>query len=117
MARKAKKAVPSPVNGNPGSEIRIGGRLRHARLMKGMNLKEVAAGVGCSESFISKLENDKVQPSLAVLHKLVALFGINVTTMFNSGAGGDGPLFVMRSGGRPTITTRLRQKADGVVLE
>lgn len=120
MARKAKKATAKPVGvaeGDSAPDIRIGGRLRHARLMKGMNLKAVAAGVGCSESFISKLENDKVQPSLAVLHKLVALLGINVTAIFSNGASGDGPLFVMKSGQRPTISTRLRQKADGVVLE
>src|SRR5688572_18190471 len=115
MADKRASAAP---DGNESSRtIRIGGRLRHARLMKGMNLKAVAAGVGCSESFISKLENDKVQPSLAVLHKLVALLGINVTAIFSNGASGDGPLFVMKSGQRPTISTRLRQKADGVVLE
>lgn len=99
------------------AEIKIGGRLRHARLMKSMSLKDVAAGVGVSESFISKLENDKVQPSLAVLHRLVAFLGLNVTAMFNHEADEDGPLMVMRAGQRPTITTRLRQNTDGVLLE
>lgn len=106
-----------PHKDGPGSEIRIGGRLRHARLVRGMSLKEVAAGVGCSESFVSKLENDKVQPSLAILHRLVALLGLNVSAMFSAAAEGEGPLFVMRSGERPRITTRLRKQTDGVVLE
>ena len=100
-----------------GADIKIGGRLRHARLMKGMSLKDGAAGAGVSESFVSKLENDKVQPSLAVLHRLVALLGINVTAMFNNESDGGGPLFVVRAGEGPTITTRLRQKTDGVVLQ
>lgn len=109
--------IATPAMDQTEPDIRIGGRLRHARLMKGMNLKEVAAGVGCSESFISKLENDKVQPSLAILHRLVALLGINVTALFSSGADGEGPLVVTRGGERPQITTRLRQKTDGVILE
>ena len=110
-----------PVEAAPGdtaSEIRIGGRLRHARLLKGLSLKDVAAGIGVSESFVSKLENDRVQPSLAVLHRLVAFLGINVAAMFSGdGSEGSGPLLVMRAGERPTIATRLRQKMDGVVLE
>ena len=110
MARPGKTLTVAADN---GGDIRIGGRLRHARLMKGISLKEVAAGVGCSESFVSKLENDRVQPSLAVLHRLVALLGINVAAMFDRpGQHDGGPLFIMRAGERPTITTRLRQKAD-----
>lgn len=116
MAREQRETV-AVESGLAGADIKIGGRLRHARLMKAMSLKEVAAGIGVSESFISKLENDKVQPSLAVLHRLVALLGINVAAIFNTGTEGGGPLFVMRAGERPTITTRLRQNADGVVLE
>ena len=111
------KVATAGADAEAGAEIKIGGRLRHARLMKGMSLKDVAAGIGVSESFISKLENDKVQPSLAVLHRLVAFLGINVAAMFSNETEGNGPLFVMRAGERPTINTRLRQSADGVVLE
>ena len=119
MANEDKTPAAGAAAGGEAAdpEIRIGGRLRHARLMKGMSLKDVAAGIGVSESFISKLENDKVQPSLAVLHRLVAFLGINVAAMFSNGSEGGGPLFVMRAGERPTISTRLRQNADGVVLE
>ncbi|PLP60774.1 hypothetical protein CYK37_00175 [Mesorhizobium loti] len=97
--------------------IRIGARLRHSRLLKGMNLKEVAAGVGCSEGFISKLENDKVQPSLAILHKLVLFLGINVTLLFNETFEDNGPLLVMRANERPMIRTSLHHQTDGVGLE
>lgn len=97
--------------------VRIGARLRHARLLKGMNLKEVAAGVGCSESFVSKLENDKVQPSLAILHRLVGFLGINVTLLFNEAFEDNGPLLVMRAKERPTIRTSLHHQTDGVGLE
>jgi transcriptional regulator with XRE-family HTH domain len=116
MAR-TKEAAEAPRVEGAASEIRIGGRLRHARLVKGLSLKEVAAGAGVSESFVSKLEHDRVQPSLAVLHRLVSLLGINVASIFNGGGEDEGPLLVMRAGSRPHITTRLRQRLDGVVLE
>lgn len=113
MAGEAKAADAD----GSGAEIKIGGRLRHARLMKAMSLKDVAAGVGVSESFVSKLEHDKVQPSLAVLHRLVAFLGLNVAAMFNGDAEDDGPRFFMRAGQRPTINMRLRPDMKGVVLE
>jgi transcriptional regulator with XRE-family HTH domain len=113
---KSHSARPEKPEGSPRA-IRIGARLRHARLTKGLNLKAVAAGIDCSESFISKLENDKVQPSLAILHKLVAFLGINVTSLFNENDPNEGPLFVMQAGTRPVIRTSLRHQTDGVALE
>lgn len=101
----------------PNNRIRIGAKLRHARMIKGMKLTEVAAGISTSESFISKLENDKVQPSLAVLHKLVAFLGINVTSLFANPNEDQGPLFVMRAGQRPVIQTNRRHQTDGVNIE
>jgi transcriptional regulator with XRE-family HTH domain len=97
--------------------IRIGAKLRHARIVKGMKLSEVAEGVSVSESFISKLENDKVQPSLAVLHRMVAFLGVNVSSLFGDPTEGQGPLFVMRAGERPVIRTSLRHQTDGVNIE
>lgn len=47
-----------------------GRRIRHARLMKGYTLRQLADVVECSESMISKLENSRLSPSLAMLHRL-----------------------------------------------
>lgn len=47
-----------------------GRRIRHARLMKGYTLRQLAEVVDCSESMISKLENSRLSPSLAMLHRL-----------------------------------------------
>lgn len=47
-----------------------GHRIRHARLMKGYTLRQLADLVECSESMISKLENSRLSPSLAMLHRL-----------------------------------------------
>lgn len=98
-------------------QVHIGGRLRHARKLSGMNMKQVADQVGCSESFISKLERDKVQPSLSLLHRLVTVLGINIANLFDGGRPKDEPVFIMRSGVRPRIHTTKRPKTEGVVLE
>ena len=39
----------------------IGTRLRHARLMRGSRLKDVAEAAGCSESMVSKIEKNKIE--------------------------------------------------------
>lgn len=97
--------------------IRIGVRLRHARLAMGMNMKEVATMIACSESFISKLENDKVHPSLSILHRLVAALNINVSSLFSDVDPVDDPVLVMRAGTRPLIRTNPPRRGEGVTLE
>lgn len=98
-------------------KIHIGGRLRHARKIKGMSMKQVADLVDCSESFVSKLERDKVQPSLTLLHRLVAVLGINVSNLFDTDHSGEEPVFIVRSGSRPRIQMNTRPNSSGVLLE
>src|SRR5262245_63306949 len=61
----------------------IGTRLRHARLMRGSRLKDVAAAAGCSASLVSKIENNKIEPSLQVLHKLCTVLKIGLGAAFD----------------------------------
>ena len=64
------------------SSLKIGSRLRHARLLKGMRMKDLAQSVGCDESMISKIEAGKVLPSLPMLNKLVAALGRDLGSFF-----------------------------------
>lgn len=98
-------------------QIHIGGRLRHARKVKGLNMKQVAEQVDCSESFISKLERDKVQPSLTLLHRLVGVLGINVSHLFDAGNADDEPAYIVRGNNRPRIQMNVRPNTNGVLLE
>lgn len=98
-------------------QIHIGGRLRHARKIKGLSMKQVADLVDCSESFVSKLERDKVQPSLTLLHRLVAVLGINVSNLFDTNQASEEPAFIVRSGSRPHIQMNTRPNSSGVLLE
>lgn len=90
---------PAVVRGVP--EVRIGAYLKHARLTKGLRLKTLAEEVGCTESFLSKVENNKVRPSLTVLQRIVVVLGINMAALFDAEARGIDPVSVTRAGERP----------------
>ena len=99
------------------ADPQIGLKLRHARLTKGLNLSQVAKAVGCSESFLSKLENDRVRPSLAMLHRLVSALEINVTALFNQSDSDSRPVLVLRPGDRQVIRVDPLWRGDGIALE
>lgn len=61
---------------------RPGPRLKHARLVKGYTLKQLAAEVGCSESMISKLENGRLAPSISMLHRLATALDTSIAELF-----------------------------------
>ena len=62
-------------------KISVGVQLRHARLVKGLRLKDVADLSNCSESMISKIENNKVAPSLNTLHRIAKALDTSVATL------------------------------------
>lgn len=72
MATSAQSGGPKSRKNDTPLIIHHGRRLKHARLRKGFTLKELAARVDCSESMISKLENSRLSPSLAMLHRIAA---------------------------------------------
>jgi quercetin dioxygenase-like cupin family protein len=64
----------------------------------GLTLKQVAQAANCSESLISKLENDAASPSLAMLHRLALALGSNVSELTSEDWESEEP--VLRAGGR-----------------
>lgn len=102
--------------GHPGG-VQIGAKLRHARKVQGLRLRDVAAVIGCSESMLSKVENDRVMPSVKVLHRLAAALQTSISELFV--APGQDDAIVMRQHERPIIRTHAigRGAAPGVHLE
>ena len=102
-----RHAVVSPVASRAASPaaaaapLAIGARLRHARLVKGLLIKDLALRVGVSISLISKYENDKLLPPLTVLHSLVTELGTNIGALFEPHVAGLG--YIARAGQRPCI--------------
>ena len=107
-SRRAAVHVPAP-------QVAIGPRLRHARLVKGLLIKELAARVGVSISLISKYENDKLLPPLTVLHSLVSALETNIGAMFEPNW--IGAEYVSRVGNRPRISAAGDGESAGVTLE
>jgi transcriptional regulator with XRE-family HTH domain len=95
--------------------MRLGVRLKHARLATGYRLRDVAEKVGCSMSIISKIENDKAVPSLTLLHGIVSVLGINIGALFEQD--NEEQSVVLRAGTRPTIALDEDGEGPEVVLE
>ena len=110
-----KKANKPSSNPAASPAVAIGARLRHARLVKGLRIKDLADQVGVSISLISKYENDKLLPPLTVLHALVTALGTNIGALFEPDWTGLG--HVARAGSRPRITAGGDGHSAGVTLE
>lgn len=97
--------------------ILIGARLKHARLNRRINLRQLADEVGCTESFLSKVENDKVRPSLTMLHKIVGSLQISIAKLFVEDSESNAPVTVLRAGSRPVLKTEHLRSGKGISLE
>lgn len=76
QARPARKA-PAPEE----SSLRIGHHLKRERRLKGMRLVDVAETAGISPSLISKIEHNKLNPSLSALHRIAKALGTSVSAL------------------------------------
>ncbi len=77
---------------------RIGAKLRAARLASRLSMAEVAARSGLTKGFLSKLERDLTNVSVASLIRLCAALGISVGSLFQAAKGE-----VVRRGEYPPI--------------
>jgi transcriptional regulator with XRE-family HTH domain len=62
--------------------LKVGSRLRRARLSKGLRMRDLAQAAGCDESMISKIEAGKVLPSLPMLNKMVYALNLDMASFF-----------------------------------
>jgi transcriptional regulator with XRE-family HTH domain len=88
MARAPKaEAVHKPQNGVPfpvrEDGVRIGAKLKALRRARGLSMEQVADAVGVNKSFISKLEADAAQPSVATLLRYCDAVGIRPGSLFD----------------------------------
>ena len=81
-SKPQKKAVKPEADRE--STVKIGARLKHARLMARMRLKDLAAKADYSESMLSKIENERAVPSLTTLHRLCKALNLSVSSLLSS---------------------------------
>jgi transcriptional regulator with XRE-family HTH domain len=63
-------------------QSRIGIRIKHTRMTRGLTLRDLATKVGCSVSALSKIENRKANPSITMLHRICSSLGTNMASLF-----------------------------------
>lgn len=115
-AQNVAKGRAGPVAmGNAPPGLGIGTRLRHARLMRGARMKDIAIAAACSESLISKIENNKLEPSLQVLNRLCSVLGINLGDLFNAQQSDD--TIVTRSNQRAVVEMDPLRRGHGILME
>jgi transcriptional regulator with XRE-family HTH domain len=78
--------------------MHIGAQLREARLAARMSMAEVAGKAGLTKGFVSKLERDLVNVSVASLIRLCDALGVSVGSLFQASRGE-----VVRRGAYPPI--------------
>lgn len=117
------KAVPKPAIAKPAiaepapkrDELQVGARLRHARLLSGILMRELADKVGCTESMVSKIESGRVVPSLPMLQRLVEALNRDLASFFGSDP--NSPALVVRAGYRAVTHTDPIRQGHGVSYE
>jgi len=107
-SREAREALET-------ERLQIGARLKHARMLAGVLMRELAAKVDCTESMISKIESGRVMPSLPMLQRIVEALGRDLASFFGSEP--ESPGVIQRNGQRPTTTTDPIRQGQGVSYE
>jgi transcriptional regulator with XRE-family HTH domain len=72
----------------------VGRRLAAARQERGLTQASVAASAGLAPSYLSRIENGRVQPTLPTLTRIVQVMGLDPVEVFGprgSQAGSKGP--------------------------
>ncbi|MGG7102209.1 helix-turn-helix domain-containing protein [Rhodococcus sp. 24CO] len=83
----------------PGSP-QIGARLKAARQSKRLTLDDLATSCGVTKGFLSKLERDHVNASVATLIKVCAALEVPIGSLFENASAGE----VVRVDARPQIS-------------
>lgn len=108
MPRKTKQTTEM-------EHLQVGARIRHARILKGQRMKDLAEAVGCDESMISKIEAGKVIPSLAMLNRLVTALDRDLASFF--GLEIDSHKLVQSEGDRIRVAGDALRGGRGVAYE
>ncbi len=66
------------------SPARHGGRLKSLRLARGLTLEQLSRMAGVSKAMLSQIEQDKVNPTVAVMLKIARAMQLNISDLIDS---------------------------------
>lgn len=79
-------------NVSTATRLSLGAKIREHRKARGLTLTEMAEQCGISPSFLSQIERDKANPSVATLKTIAKEFGVSLGTFFEEkDSGSDHP--------------------------
>jgi transcriptional regulator with XRE-family HTH domain len=81
--RKTNIIMPSETITTGLNHYAIGSKLRHLRLRKSMGLVELGKHTGLSPALLSKLERDRMYPTLPTLLRIAMVFSVGLDYFFN----------------------------------
>ena len=110
-SKKPPKDVPSDAS----RDLQIGARVKHARILAGIRMRELAEKIGCAESSISKIESGRVVPSVPMLQRIVEALGRDLSSFF--GADLTAPGIIQRAGQRVVTKTDPIRDGKGISYE
>ena len=64
------------------AELEIGHRIKDRRQSNSLTLKQLSELVGCSDAYISQIENGRVSPSISTLKKIADALQSRITDFF-----------------------------------
>lgn len=64
--------------------MKIGTRLKQYRISKGLSIYKLSKETDISQNHISAIENDKRQPTVETLERLITPLGITLSELFNT---------------------------------
>lgn len=80
----------------------LGTRLRHIRKQNNMTMMVLSHRADCSQSFISKVENGGIIPSLPMLQRLARALGVQPSSLLDDDVQSLGD----QAAGRPIVTAQ-----------
>ena len=75
-------AMTAPSTDTASPRLNLGKRLREIRQARELTQRDLARRIGIDDYYISRLENDRVNPTLSTLQKVAEAFQIEVQDLF-----------------------------------
>lgn len=102
--RRSAAAAPGKKSNNAQApENRVGLKMKHARLLRGLTLKKLAELAACSESLLSRVENGSANPSIKTMHRVALALDLPVSGLFQGSDDDGDDNVVLREGERPVV--------------
>lgn len=116
MVERAISCYPARPARDSSNELpNIGLRLRYERRARRLRLRDLAAAAGCSESLLSRVENNLVTPSLPTLHRLCNVLELSVHELLSPPKATS--CIVYRAGERPQYSGSEPVEGDKTMAE